>query len=106
MAPILTRLSHSVQLDTYFFRFATNRTELCHYHPGLTVSTVLFGHGRFFSTHENSSPQSQPTGSVFVIPPRTPHAFGHVGAPTVVTVAWSPPFHTKYTIPTTGCVGL
>lgn len=89
-----------------FHMFATNRTETCHYHPGTTVSTVLWGHGRFFSTNAKSSPQVQPTGSVFVIPPGSPHAFGHVGMPTIVTVAWSPPHHANYTIPTTGCVGL
>jgi hypothetical protein len=89
-----------------FHMFATNRTETCHYHPGTTVSTVLWGHGRFFSTNAKSSPQAQPTGSVFVIPPGSPHAFGHVGMPTIVTVAWSPPHHANYTIPTTGCVGL
>ena len=89
-----------------FHMFATNRTETCHYHPGTTVSTVLWGQGRFFSTSKKTSPQDQPTGSVFVIPPGSPHAFGHVGMPTVVTVAWSPPHHANYTIPTTGCVGL
>lgn len=89
-----------------FHMFATNRTETCHFHPGTTVSTVLWGQGRFFSTNAKTSPQAQPTGSVFVIPPGSPHAFGHVGMPTIVTVAWSPPHHANYTIPATGCVGL
>ena len=89
---------------TSFHMFATNRTEFCHYHPGTTITTVLWGKGRFYRT--NLQPAEQPVGSVYFLPRHVPHAFGHVGDPAVVTVAWSPPFHPEYTIPTTGCVGL
>ena len=87
-----------------FHMFATNRTETCHFHPGDTTSTVLWGHGMFYSN--SSAPAPQPRGSVYFIPRGAPHAFGHVGLPTVVTVAWSPPFHPGYTIPTQGCIAL
>lgn len=89
---------------TSFHMFATNRTEFCHYHPGDTTSTVLWGRGVFYSS--TSTPTSQSKGSVYYIPRGSPHAFGHVGQPTVVTVAWSPPYHSDYIIPTTGCIAL
>ena len=87
-----------------FHMFATNRTETCHYHPGDTTSTVLWGEGRFYSS--STAPVEQQMGSIYFIPKGAAHAFGHVGLPTVVTVQWSPPFHENYTIPATGCIGI
>merc|ERR1712232_1064683 len=89
---------------TSFHMFATNRTETCHYHPGDTASTVLWGTGRFYRSTE--APALQPRGSQYFIPEGAVHAFGHVDQPTVVTVAWTPPFHANYTIPSHGCIGL
>jgi len=90
--------------NTSFHLFVTNRTEACHFHTGDTVSTILHGEGIFY--HTNGKPTPQSTGSVYFIPRGAPHAFGHRGHPTVVTVAWSPPYHSNYTIPTKGCIGL
>mmetsp|Transcript_28618 Transcript_28618/g.56226 ORF Transcript_28618/g.56226 Transcript_28618/m.56226 type:complete len:156 (+) Transcript_28618:14-481(+) len=91
---------------TSFHMFVTNRTEACHYHIGDTTSTVLHGRGRFYNIHEG--PISQPLGSVYFIPKHTPHAFGHVGDPTIVMVTWSPPNKNPatYTVPWTGCKDL
>merc|ERR1711865_1083948 len=86
---------------TSFHMFATNRTETCHYHPGDTVSTVLWGSGMFYRAA--GAPRLQVKGSQYFIPKGNAHAFGHVGLPAVVTVAWSPPFHPNYSIPMGGC---
>merc|ERR1719253_991090 len=59
---------------TSFHLFATNRTETCHYHPGDTISTVIQGSGRFYTTN---APLDQPEGSVFFVPEGAAHAFGH-----------------------------
>jgi hypothetical protein len=87
-----------------FHLFATNRTEPCHYHPGTTLAHTLQGQGAFRVPY--AAPILQSDGDTFFIPARKPHAFGpaHVGAgPVLVTVLWTPPYHPKYTIPTTGC---
>jgi hypothetical protein len=110
---LLNSLSRGVRAANYtlgrtkrtsFHLFATNRTEFCHFHPGDTTSTVLWGRGVFYSNTSTPTPQTR--GSVYFIPRGWPHAFGHVGEPTVVTVAWSPPYHADYIIPTTGCIAL
>ena len=55
---LLNSLSRGVRAANYtlgrtkrtsFHLFATNRTEFCHFHPGDTTSTVLWGRGVFYS---------------------------------------------------------
>jgi hypothetical protein len=84
--------------------FATNRTEPCHFHPGTTLATTLAGHGAFRVPY--GSPQLQGAGDSFFIPIGQPHAFGPAqpeSGPVLVSVLWTPPYHSGYTVPTTGC---
>lgn len=94
-------------LNASFHLFATNRTEACHFHKGTTVSQTIHGSGAFRVPY-SSTPVPQNAGDTFVIPRGEAHAFGPapgVVDPVLVTVLWSPPFHSNYTVPISGCQG-
>ena len=91
--------------DSSFHIFATNRTEPCHFHPATTFATTLSGEGGFRVPYRSIVRQAP--GSSFFIPAGKPHSFGP--APgymdgVIVTVLWSPPFHSNFTIPIDGCI--